>query len=79
MLGKFSVCFIGFYVVNMFIACNFRDLLGLTYVFLGHSWQESWYMPLLLNGSNVAVLYFKWCLIEVMVLKVVFNFVFFSI
>lgn len=43
------------YVVNVFIASNFKDLPGLTYVFLGHSLKESWYMTLLLNASNVVV------------------------
>jgi hypothetical protein len=59
MLGKFYVDFSGSYVVNMFIVSNFKESPGLTYVFLGHSWQESWYMPMLLNGTYVAVLYSK--------------------
>jgi hypothetical protein len=51
----------------------------LAYVFLGNSWQESWYMPLLLNGADVLVLYLKCSLVELMVLKVVFKFVLLNI
>jgi hypothetical protein len=40
---------------------------------LGHAWHRSWYMPLLLNESEIKVLYFKSFIIELVILKVVFK------
>jgi hypothetical protein len=47
MLVNFGIRFIGSYVVGVFIVSNFEGSPSLTYIFLGHSWPERWYVPVI--------------------------------